>query len=90
LELNTRTSRREPLTLRQQRRPSRHGRPLGSTMRRIEVEDVTRAHQLIAAAPALSARDAIHLAVVQRRGISRILDFDAGFKGILAVERIGA
>jgi predicted nucleic acid-binding protein len=56
----------------------------------IEVEDVTRAHRLIAAAPALSARDAIHLAVMQRRGISRILSFDAGFEGILGVERIGA
>jgi predicted nucleic acid-binding protein len=56
----------------------------------IEVEDVTRARRLIAATPALSARDAIHLAVMQRRGISRILTFDAGFEGIIGVERIGA
>jgi uncharacterized protein len=56
----------------------------------IEVEDVTRARRLIAATPALSARDAVHLAVMQRRGISRILTFDAGFEGIIGVERIGA
>jgi uncharacterized protein len=56
----------------------------------IEVEDVTRARRLIAAAPALSARDAVHLAVMQRRGISRILTFDAGFDGIVGVERVGA
>jgi predicted nucleic acid-binding protein len=56
----------------------------------IEVEDVTRARRLIAAAPALSARDAVHLAVMQRRGISRILTFDAGFDGIVGVERIGS
>ena len=56
----------------------------------IEVEDVTRARRLIATAPALSARDAIHLAVMQRRGISRILTFDAGFEGIIGVERIGS
>jgi hypothetical protein len=35
--------------------------------------------------PATSAR-----AVTQRRGISRILTFDAGFEGIVGVERIGA
>ena len=56
----------------------------------IEVEDVTRARRLIAAAPGLSARDAVHLAVMQRRGISRILTFDSGFDGIVGVERIGA
>ena len=55
----------------------------------IEAEDVTRARRLVAAAPVLSARDAIHLAVMQRRGISRILTFDAGFEGIVGVERIG-
>jgi uncharacterized protein len=56
----------------------------------IELEDVTRARRLVAAAPGLSARDAVHLAVMQRRGISRILSFDKGFDGILGVERIGA
>jgi uncharacterized protein len=56
----------------------------------IELEDVTRARRLVAATPALSARDAVHLAVMQRRGISRILTFDSGFDGILGIERVGA
>jgi len=55
----------------------------------IELDDVTRARRLVGAAPALSARDAIHLAVMQRRGISRILSFDTGFDGIVGIERIG-
>ena len=56
----------------------------------IELEDVTRARRLVGATSTLSARDAVHLAVMQRRGISRILTFDAGFDGIVGIERIGA
>jgi predicted nucleic acid-binding protein len=56
----------------------------------IELDDVTRARRLVGAAPTLSARDAVHLAVMQRRGISRILTFDTGFDGILGIERVGA
>jgi len=56
----------------------------------IEREDVERARSLIGVAHALSARDALHVAVMQRRGITRILSFDAGFDGILGIERIGA
>ena len=55
----------------------------------IELDDVTRARRLVLAAPQLSARDAVHLAVMQRRGINRILSFDTGFDGILGIERIG-
>ena len=55
----------------------------------IELEDVTRARRLTETTPSLSARDAVHLAVMQRRGITRILTFDTGFNGIVGVERIG-
>ena len=55
----------------------------------VELEDVTRARRLVAAAPSLSARDAVHLAVMQRRGINRILTFDTGFSGLVGIERIG-
>jgi predicted nucleic acid-binding protein len=55
----------------------------------IELEDVTRARRLTETAPGLSARDAVHLAVMQRRGITRILTFDTGFDGIVGIERIG-
>jgi predicted nucleic acid-binding protein len=56
----------------------------------IELEDVARARRLIDAARTLSARDAVHLAVMHRRGISRILTFDTGFDGIVGIERVGA
>jgi predicted nucleic acid-binding protein len=56
----------------------------------IELEDVTRARRLAETAPRLSARDAVHLAVMQRHGITRILSFDAGFDGIVGIERIGS
>jgi len=36
----------------------------------------------------LSARDAIHLAVMQGRDIGRILSFDAGFDGIPGIVRL--
>jgi len=56
----------------------------------VEVEDVSRARRLIAAATSLSARDALHVAVMQRYGITRILSFDTGFDGILGIERLTA
>ena len=55
----------------------------------VELEDVARARRLVEAASSLSARDAVHLAVMQRHGITRILSFDTGFDGIVGVERIG-
>lgn len=54
----------------------------------IDLEDVTRARRLVSSTPRLSARDAIHVAVMQRRGIDRILTFDAGFDGIVGIERL--
>jgi predicted nucleic acid-binding protein len=56
----------------------------------IELEDVARARRLIDTASALSARDALHLAVMQRHGITRIMTFDAGFDGIVGIERVTA
>ena len=55
----------------------------------IDLDDVTRARRLVMAAPQLSARDAVHLAVMQHHGINRILSFDKGFDGILGIERVG-
>ncbi len=48
----------------------------------IETDDVQRARRLVAANRRLSARDAIHVAVMQRRGIDRILTFDHGFDDV--------
>jgi uncharacterized protein len=56
----------------------------------IEREDVERARRLVGATPRLSARDAVHIAVMQRRQIDRILTFDEGFDGIVGIERVRA
>jgi predicted nucleic acid-binding protein len=56
----------------------------------IEFEDVSRARRLAETAPGLSARDAVHLAIMQRHGITRILTFDTSFDGVVGIERIGA
>jgi hypothetical protein len=55
----------------------------------IELDDVQRARRLLASRDRLSARDALHVAVMQRHEIVRIMSFDTGFDGIEGVERIG-
>ncbi len=54
----------------------------------IEMDDIQRARRLVIANTKLSARDALHVAVMQRRGIERILTFDRGFDGLPGVERV--
>ena len=54
----------------------------------IERADVERARRLMHTTPALSARDAIHIAVMQGRDIGRILSFDEGFEGIPGISRL--
>jgi len=55
----------------------------------IELADVERARDVLLAAPQLSARDAIHAAVMGRRGVSTILTFDGGFDRLPGVKRLG-
>ena len=55
----------------------------------IERTDVIRARRLLHTTPRLSARDALHIAVMQARDVGRILTFDVGFDGIPGVVRIG-
>ena len=38
--------------------------------------------------PEPSARDAIHVAVMERQGVRRVLSFDGGFDGVDGIERI--
>ncbi len=54
----------------------------------IEREDVDRARRIVAVT-ALSARDAVHVAVMRRRGLKRIMSFDRGFDAVDGIERIG-
>lgn len=53
----------------------------------IELADVRRA-ALIVEAGRLSARDALHVAVMQRHGIVRILSFDRGFDDVAGIVRV--
>lgn len=53
----------------------------------IELEDVERARTLVTSSR-LSARDAVHLAVMQRQGIAEIMTFDRAFDGIPGVVRL--
>lgn len=54
----------------------------------VEREDVEVAKNVVLGALRLSARDAIHVAVMRRRGVARILTFDAGFDAVPGVERV--
>jgi predicted nucleic acid-binding protein len=54
----------------------------------IERADVDRARRILRTSPTLSARDAVHVAVMQGRDIDRILSFDSGFDGIPGIVRI--
>jgi predicted nucleic acid-binding protein len=54
----------------------------------VERIDVERARRLVLATP-LAARDAVHVAIMRRRGAERILSFDRGFDGVTGIVRIG-
>jgi predicted nucleic acid-binding protein len=56
----------------------------------IEASDVERAKIVLAGARTLSARDSLHVAIMQRYGIGRILSFETGFDGRPGIARIGA
>jgi len=54
----------------------------------VEQADVLLAKDLVHAHPRLSARDAVHAAVMRRRKIAEILTFDGGFEEVVGIERI--
>ena len=56
----------------------------------IERADVERAREFVLGAALLSARDALHVAVMEREGVTRIMSFDAGFDGVPGMVRLGA
>ena len=49
---------------------------------------VERAKQIVLGYRRLSARDAVHLAVMEHHKIERILSFDAGFDGFPGITRL--
>jgi predicted nucleic acid-binding protein len=55
----------------------------------IEPGDVDDAARLLLSSPHLSARDALHLAIMRRHGVDRILSFDRGFDQVPGITRLG-
>lgn len=53
----------------------------------IDIQDVRRAQGIVLAYP-VSARDALHVAVMERHGVKEILTFDRGFDGVPGIARI--
>lgn len=54
----------------------------------VERADVEKAVEVLAGRLRMSARDALHVAVMARRQVKRILSFDGGFDGVPGIERI--
>lgn len=55
----------------------------------IDASTVDRAKAIVLGSRRLSARDALHLAVMERHGIHRVMSFDTGFDDFPGVERLG-
>ena len=49
---------------------------------------VARAKVIVLGHKGLSARDAVHVAIMQIQGINRILSFDQGFDGFAGITRL--
>ena len=54
----------------------------------VELVHVERAKQVVMGAGRLSARDALHVAVMESVGVSRILSYDGGFDAVPGLERL--
>jgi len=52
--------------------------------------DVERAREIVLGMVHVSARDALHAAVMEREGITHIMSFDAAFDSLPGVTRLGA
>ena len=53
----------------------------------IEAADILLARDVLLGSRATSARDAVHVAVMRRHGINRILSSDRGFDGVPGLRR---
>jgi hypothetical protein len=56
----------------------------------VDTRAVERAKAIVLERAALSARDAIHVALMEQHGITRIASFDTGFDRIPGIRRITA
>jgi hypothetical protein len=54
----------------------------------VEIGDVERAKEILLAIREVSARDALHAAIMERHQLEGVLTFDAGFDRLPGVKRI--
>lgn len=54
----------------------------------VDLAAAQRAKEIVLGRRRLSARDALHIAVMERNGIERVLSFDSGFDGFPGITRI--
>jgi uncharacterized protein len=54
----------------------------------VDLAAAERAKEIVLGRRQMSARDALHLAVMERHGIDRILTFDSGFDGFPGITRL--
>jgi predicted nucleic acid-binding protein len=54
----------------------------------IELDDVQRARRLLLSFAALSARDALHVAIMQRHDVGQVMTFDRGFDAVPGISRL--
>jgi predicted nucleic acid-binding protein len=54
----------------------------------VEKQDAERAKDILHGNDRISARDALHVAIMQRHGISLILTFDKAFSDVPGIERV--
>jgi uncharacterized protein len=54
----------------------------------IDLVDLQRAKELVLSETSLSARDGLHVAVMQRHDLSRIMSFDSGFDALPGIQRL--
>lgn len=54
----------------------------------VDAPAANRAKEIVLGSPPISARDALHLAIMERHGIERILSFDAGFDRFPGIIRL--
>lgn len=56
----------------------------------VDIRDVDRAKDIVLAMQTLSARDALHIAVMERHSVNRVLTFDSGFDTFPGIARMTA
>ena len=54
----------------------------------VDAATANRAKDILMGRPQMSARDALHVAIMEQHGIERILSFDSGFDGFPGISRL--